>query len=799
MTGNSEKLRGLFLAALMVFSVIAMGATFVGPVAADHGNTTLTDGSTYWVGQQLTYDDSVTSGEEWQVRDDDGNLVSEIEAVDDQIVIDTELTGAGDFGLFAPGASSADVEFEVVTQTLRVDASPVRVDNEEPDSVTDIRVRSNRANYLVEVTAEDLSQNELVQIFSDSPHYDQTWGENAILIEASNDRTVAADFDGIDVGEYTLNFDVHDSTAADTTDVTAVDPEDADVSFAETVLIEERGDILEIGLEFRGTATEAEVVFGDSSDVNYEVNMTVTPNDEGVATILWDTSQSANSTHAGFIGTVEDGASVDVFNTPIRDSVSTVVETGEYPVSVAYDGDETDIATAVVEQRSTNGVTVHTAPAGTSSPFEHMSSAEDGETIAVDTDVGTQGVHDWIIIGIDASGLDGYVSDAGDLVSAPGVMLTIEENDATVGTNEDAGEYVVMSGDEFDNTMEDDQYYVAFKASELLGDFDGMANAPDTEVGAQFDVTFTTTAWDGATGNPATEETQSVTAEFQIVDGHSQFDLDGQRIFVSADENAQVTGTSTWAPGTSLSATLRSTGGQAPFTQQNTSMIVDSDGNFAGTFNLAAQPEGQEFTATLRHSEAGQQHQVEGMIGELQAGVSFSDQVAQDAGTLVHIDEATLSEGGFVAVYAGSADGDFLGVSSYLEAGTHSDVRVRLNEPVDDRVTLVAVAHKDTDNNMQFGYIASGGAEDAPYTADGAAVSAQATVSIATEAPTEPPATEEPTDAPTEPPETEEPTDAPTEPPATETDEPEETPGFGLVVALVALMAAALLAVRRSN
>jgi PGF-CTERM protein len=65
----------------------------------------------------------------------------------------------------------------------------------------------------------------------------------------------------------------------------------------------------------------------------------------------------------------------------------------------------------------------------------------------------------------------------------------------------------------------------------------------------------------------------------------------------------------------------------------------------------------------------------------------------------------------------------------------------------------------------------------------------------------EPTATEEPTPTATpEPTATEEPTPTATpEPTATPTSTPTGTPGFGIVVALIALVAAALLAVRRNN
>jgi PGF-CTERM protein len=103
--------------------------------------------------------------------------------------------------------------------------------------------------------------------------------------------------------------------------------------------------------------------------------------------------------------------------------------------------------------------------------------------------------------------------------------------------------------------------------------------------------------------------------------------------------------------------------------------------------------------------------------------------------------------------------------------------------------------HQDTNDNEAYDFVDSEGAEDGPYTTDeGDAVVDDATLTIATETPTPTPTEETPTPTPTEETPTE---DTPTATDETETTEEPEQPGFGLVVALVALLGAALLAARR--
>jgi PGF-CTERM protein len=97
--------------------------------------------------------------------------------------------------------------------------------------------------------------------------------------------------------------------------------------------------------------------------------------------------------------------------------------------------------------------------------------------------------------------------------------------------------------------------------------------------------------------------------------------------------------------------------------------------------------------------------------------------------------------------------------------------------------------------------ISTGGFDAGDYshelTIGGASRSADLTVEPeATPTPTEPP-TDTPTDTQTEMPDTATPTDTPEQGTPTPTPTPTTSPGFGLIVALLALAGAALLAIRR--
>ncbi|MCG1003399.1 MULTISPECIES: PGF-CTERM sorting domain-containing protein [Halobacterium] len=127
------------------------------------------------------------------------------------------------------------------------------------------------------------------------------------------------------------------------------------------------------------------------------------------------------------------------------------------------------------------------------------------------------------------------------------------------------------------------------------------------------------------------------------------------------------------------------------------------------------------------------------------ASVTFDAQTS--GGQTVTVDSATLPNGGFVTIHDSSVqDGETLasvvGSSAYLEPGTHDNVTVRLDEPLSEDDTLVAMPHKDTDGDRIYEFVSANAGADGPYVADGGAVvdaanvTASATVSM-TDQPTD--------------------------------------------------------------
>ena len=107
----------------------------------------------------------------------------------------------------------------------------------------------------------------------------------------------------------------------------------------------------------------------------------------------------------------------------------------------------------------------------------------------------------------------------------------------------------------------------------------------------------------------------------------------------------------------------------------------------------------------------------------------------QSRGDGVTVDFARLDEGGFVTIHDSSLlDGEALasviGTSEYLAPGSHTDVSVEFDEPIEADDTLIPMAHRDTNGNEAYDFVDSGAEEDGPYTNDEGAITDNAEVTV---------------------------------------------------------------------
>lgn len=98
--------------------------------------------------------------------------------------------------------------------------------------------------------------------------------------------------------------------------------------------------------------------------------------------------------------------------------------------------------------------------------------------------------------------------------------------------------------------------------------------------------------------------------------------------------------------------------------------------------------------------------------------VTFNDQ--NSSGETVLVQSATVPENGFVAIYDSSRSGNetnqVIGASYLLNAGTSDNIRIQLDQPLNQTKSLTAVVHTDSNGNGNFDYVSSNGQQDPPLT-----------------------------------------------------------------------------------
>jgi len=89
----------------------------------------------------------------------------------------------------------------------------------------------------------------------------------------------------------------------------------------------------------------------------------------------------------------------------------------------------------------------------------------------------------------------------------------------------------------------------------------------------------------------------------------------------------------------------------------------------------------------------------------------------QSGGDNLTVRAANLSDGGFLVVHENTtfqAD-DVLGNSSSLGPGSHENVTVALDEPLEETTTVNVTVHRDTDVDERFDFTSTAGSVDGPY------------------------------------------------------------------------------------
>ncbi|WP_336326180.1 DUF7282 domain-containing protein [Halovenus sp. HT40] len=183
---------------------------------------------------------------------------------------------------------------------------------------------------------------------------------------------------------------------------------------------------------------------------------------------------------------------------------------------------------------------------------------------------------------------------------------------------------------------------------------------------------------------------------------------------------------STLTDGNTLGSVVGTSAYLEPGTHEDVVVELD-DGIEGGTFHAMAHQDtdgDRAYTFVSSNGEADGPYTLDGEIVmdnaevTVSANLSFSGQSSE--GEYITVDRVELAEPGFVTVHDSSLlDGAVFesvrGTSAYLDAGIYEDLRIQLDEPLEDDDTLVPMAHRDTNDNQEYDFPASNGDADGPF------------------------------------------------------------------------------------
>jgi pilus assembly protein FimV len=594
--------------------ILGMDMAFV---SLQDGDAVATSDTTYWQGQDLFFvadDGSDSADETFQLRtdDEDESLVTEFTLDEDGVAIISTSGLEGNYKIVDENGDDQRTDMEVAVQNLDAEFNPDSVlESSDSSENAELILDSNRGSYSVEVSSDDLSDSELNSIFGEDVE------DGSVMLSSSD---TDADFSEIDPGEYNVTVEVTDTDAEAnaTMDVTEFDD---DISFVDSVYSEEAGDIAEISVDL-GDSDSGTVFVGDE-DIGYLVAVEITDaGDEDEVTIDMNTFLAGNTDEGEDLPenlftteydvelntlSVEDldDWNGDDFNASEFDASSNLdssIEAGDYDLRLSTDAtinndddveNEQDVATLALGDRSTDDIASGVAPADAD-----IEDADDVWEYVTERDEVVLG--DNLVIGVEASGIHGLLADAddneiGELAENGDLSLEIEQQNPSA--NRDAIEIdLANSNAEFHSDADNDTFFVVMDTEQL----EDMDDNRDVDVGQEYTATFTVNE-----GYYGLDDDEEVSTDFWLAEAEGEYDNiveddDGNEwLEVEQSENATITGETNVAPGTEMEIRNRASGGFL----MTENVEIQSDGAFEGTFDFSAEDVDTEFVSQLIHDD----------------------------------------------------------------------------------------------------------------------------------------------------------------------------------------------------
>lgn len=627
-----DKGRAAFLAVVVVCSIVAMSAAFVGASHADssdeaeilaatgadryYNSTDDLDAEDVWVGQTIAIGvEADASGAELRegFAESDGETVdtSRVTDVGDDHVVTFETSALEDdqvyhVEIYGTGGDDASFWADEMAFDVHFDTRYVVEDDNEIGFEIDSDREGGAENvpYTVDISATGLEATDLAAIFDDVG--DVETRDDTVTVTEVDNGDYTADFEDVPPGEYEFHFDVTDTTAEATRTI-QVSEERVNRSFPAN-MSGAQGEMIDVPVALEHT-NEGAIVLGDADLVGFETGVAFTDtSDVGHDEIVlqYNTHAHVTGSNDGWRVHPEYADNVTIDDTWVTQAPQTAsLDPASYELTIgeSADGNDlvgvTDSSWLAIEEATTSGnLSLHTAP--------RDAAIDDGEyEDTVITETGTLADGDYMIGAFDDLGMGGVVADAVEdgsgngetlepVLDELGIVVEItsletqlngEQNlvwttgDTSPGHAHDL-ELTAVNVDEYDG----DQLLFAVEYDDTSPRLD-----PDERYELAFEITE---------DNPyvADGETHLETLEFGIEEPSLQWN--DNAVAVPINETAQVTGTTNVAPG----SVIETRAVASDEFRVSSAADVEHDGSFTATYDFSNERTGTVFELAARHA-----------------------------------------------------------------------------------------------------------------------------------------------------------------------------------------------------
>ncbi len=809
------------------------------------GPAEISDGDRIWVGQEVVHHNSEIDGDSvaelYDTSGETAKFLTEISvnkvSGNDYVRIDTV-----DRNLSAGSYKVQDVDgnkvagFEVSEQSLSISADSSTI---ETDGNTDFTVDSNRVSFDVYVSADNmdidklndalgLSGNSYYQLQDDGTYSSVTNAADATHVKVNSqglsfDAGKNAD---IAAGDYTLDFDVVDTAATTSANLSIVEAGSGNAEFDGSVYTVPEGDTTDFNVSIEETDT-AYLHFG-SEDVGFSpvYKLDASNLEDGeMATLTFNSLEAGDGDGTLALKSDDVGITAHDAEENLQSAGTHPLDQHDYSMELTLDdaGDEsTDLATMSVgpHDEPIHSGTYVTGDSLTTADFdEDEVSLHSGSMVAK---------KDSVVAVFNNVGFTDYA----DMNSA-GWHVVVEESEP--GVNQDA--QVIAQSNYYINWDQDKRTATVVVDTDAAGLSDGdeydislMLDAAQNNYFDDSNYDETVDVDDDADGaaehtiTPVYEANTSFEVDERVVEFDHETNDNGTFEFTKAtDGTITVEGSGTAAPGTEYTVVLRSDNADDPVIKDST-IELDENGDFSTTFNVSERSEGWEFTLDIRGPDSANDEPVDSVIASeevkgytVDVNVEDADGNAIDNASVTVNGESDWGEFEYATnvVVEATADG-YTSASKEITVDENETVTLTLEEqtetfPVDVTVedadgNAISDATVTVNGESDWGEFEEGTTVTVEANADGYK-SASKDVTVTGETSVTLTLEEESSDSGKESGGSDDSgtsddsdTSGDSDDSGTSDDSNEqEGPGFGVAVAIVALLGAAMLALRRQN